>query len=95
MLSVVPRGSRPDVEVDVNPDAPSFDWQPNLGPDRAGGIAPGRSGEGGVTPPYIRRTADGRLLVPRWPSPPGAATTSVGIVLLTREAREVDQPPVR
>ena len=34
LLTLLPRGSPSDVEVDINPDAPSFDWQPNLGPDR-------------------------------------------------------------
>ena len=87
VLSVVPRGSRPDVEVDVNPDAPSFDWQPNLGPDRREELR--LALEGGVTP-YIRRTADGRLLV-SVAEPARRGNQSVGIVLLTREAREVDQ----
>lgn len=87
LLSVVPRGSRPDVEVDVNPDAPSFDWQPNLGPDRREELR--LALEGGVTP-YIRRTADGRLLV-SVAEPARRGNQSVGIVLLTREAREVDQ----
>ncbi|MGG5887630.1 stimulus-sensing domain-containing protein [Falsiroseomonas sp. HC035] len=92
VLAVLPRGSGgTGMLVDVNPNAPSFDWQPEFG---------GSSGtdrreelrlalEGGVRP-YIRRTADGRLLVSvAEPARRGAA--SVGIVLLTREAREVDQ----
>jgi two-component system sensor histidine kinase ChvG len=91
VLAVLPRGSGAGMVVDVNPNAPSFDWQPEFG---------GSSGadrreelrlalEGGVRP-YIRRTADGRLLVSvAEPARRGAA--SVGIVLLTREAREVDQ----
>ncbi|WP_408901668.1 stimulus-sensing domain-containing protein, partial [Paracraurococcus ruber] len=87
VLSVLPRGGRRDVEVDVNPDAPSFDWQPNLGPDRREELR--LALEGGVTP-YIRRTADGRLLV-SVAEPSRRGNQSVGIVLLTREAREVDQ----
>ncbi|RAI57175.1 sensor histidine kinase [Roseicella frigidaeris] len=87
LLSLLPRGSRPDVEVDVNPDAPSFDWQPNLGPDRREELR--LALEGGVTP-YIRRTADGRLLV-SVAEPARRGNQPVGIVLLTREAREVDQ----
>ncbi len=90
VLAVLPRGAQDEVRVDVNPNAPSFDWQPEFG---------GASGtdrreelrlalEGGVRP-YIRRTAEGRLLVSvAEPARRGAA--SVGIVLLTREAREVD-----
>ena len=87
LLHLVPRGGRPDVQVDDNPDAPSFDWQPNLGPDRREELR--LALEGGVTP-YIRRTADGRLLV-SVAEPARRANQSVGIVLLTREAREVDQ----
>lgn len=87
VLSVVPRGGRSDVDIDVNPDAPSFDWQPNLGPDRREELR--LALEGGVTP-YIRRTADGRLLV-SVAEPARRGNQSVGIVLLTREAREVDQ----
>ncbi|MBX6745113.1 MAG: HAMP domain-containing histidine kinase, partial [Acetobacteraceae bacterium] len=45
--------------------------------------------EGGVRP-YIRRTADGRLLV-SVAEPARRGNQPVGIVLLTREAREVDQ----
>ena len=71
----------------MNPDAPSFDWQPNLGPDRREELR--LALEGGV-PPYIRRTADGRLLV-SVAEPARRGNQSVGIVLLTREAREVDQ----
>ena len=87
VLSVVPRGGRSDVDIDVNPDAPSFDWQPNLGPDRREELR--LALEGGVTP-YIRRTSDGRLLV-SVAEPARRGNQSVGIVLLTREAREVDQ----
>jgi two-component system sensor histidine kinase ChvG len=77
--------------VDVNPDAPSFDWQPEFGGTQAGGDRREelRVALEGGTRPYIRRIADGRLLVSvSEPARRGAAT--VGIVLLTREAREVD-----
>jgi two-component system, OmpR family, sensor histidine kinase ChvG len=73
--------------VDVQPDAPSFDWQPDLGPDRREELR--LALEGGVTP-YIRRTADGQLLV-SVAEPARRGNQPVGIVLLTREAREVDQ----
>lgn len=80
-------GGPPDVVVDLAPDAPSFDWQPDLGPDRREELRIAL--EGGVRP-YVRRTSDGRLLVSvAEPARRGAQT--VGIVLLTREAREVDQ----
>ncbi len=92
LLALLPRGflgqqGRPDVVVDLNPNAPSFDWQPDLGPERREELRIAL--EGGVTP-YIRRTADGRLLV-SVAEPARRGAQSVGIVLLTREAREVDQ----
>lgn len=89
ILTVLPRTGRgaPEVVVDVNPDAPSFDWQPALGPDRREELR--LALEGGVRP-YIRRTADGRLLV-SVAEPARRGNQPVGIVLLTREAREVDQ----
>jgi len=75
------------VSVDVGPDAPDFDWQPNIGPDRREELR--LALEGGVRP-YIRRTGDGRLLV-SVAEPARRAGQGVGIVLLTRDAREVDQ----
>jgi two-component system sensor histidine kinase ChvG len=89
ILTVLPRAGRApsDVVVDVNPDAPSFDWQPALGPDRREELR--LALEGGVRP-YIRRTAEGRLLV-SVAEPARRANHPIGIVLLTREAREVDQ----
>lgn len=77
----------PGMVVDSAPDAPDFDWLPDLGPDRREELR--MALEGGVTP-YIRRSADGRLLV-SVAEPALRGTQSVGIVLLTREAREVDR----
>jgi len=76
ILAILPRGSRQEVTVDVNPDAPSFDWQPDPGAEAS-------------SRPYIRRTAEGRLLV-SVTEPARRGATTVGTVLLTREAREVD-----
>ena len=93
LVALVPRGSGrgggggEGLVVDVQPDAPSFDWQPDLGPDRREELR--LALEGGVTP-YIRRTGDGRLLV-SVAEPARRGNQPVGIVLLTREAREVDQ----
>ena len=47
------------------------------------------AGAGREMPPYIRRTAEGRLLV-TVAEPVRRSRHTVGIVLLTREAREVD-----
>ncbi len=82
-----PRVRGPAVVVDETPDAPSFDWQPDLGPERREELR--LALEGGVNP-YVRRTADGRLLV-SVAEPARRGNQSVGIVLLTREAAEVDQ----
>jgi two-component system sensor histidine kinase ChvG len=92
LLTILPRslfGARRngDIYVDVAPDAPSFDWQPELGPDRREELR--LALEGGVRP-YIRRTREGRLLV-SVAEPARRGSQSIGIVLLTREAREVDQ----
>lgn len=90
ILTILPRGSPQTVTVDVNPDAPSFDWQPEFSVSGTGDRREElrQALEAGMRP-YIRRTAEGRLLVSvTEPARRGAAT--VGIVLLTREAREVD-----
>ncbi len=95
VLSLLPRDTGQEVLVDVNPDAPSFDWQPEFGGPGSTQTSGDRREElrlaleGGVRP-YIRRTADGRLLV-SVAEPARRGAGAVGIVLLTREAREVDQ----
>ena len=90
ILTILPRGAPQTVTVDVNPDAPSFDWQPEFSVSGTGDRREElrQALEAGMRP-YIRRTAEGRLLVSvTEPARRGAAT--VGLVLLTREAREVD-----
>ncbi|MBS7813463.1 stimulus-sensing domain-containing protein [Roseococcus pinisoli] len=87
MLNLVPNRSANPVVLDTTPDAQSFDWQPDLGPERQAELR--LALEGGVTP-YIRRTPDGRLLV-SVAEPARRGAQAVGIVLLTREAREVDE----
>jgi two-component system sensor histidine kinase ChvG len=90
ILAWLPRwrsGGGGEVVVDVTPGAPSFDWQPALGPDRQQELR--LALEGGVRP-YIRRTNEGRLLV-SVAEPARRGSQSIGIVLLTREARQVDE----
>ena len=87
VLGLLPRQARNPVVLDTTPDAQSFDWQPDLGPERQAELR--LALEGGVTP-YIRRTPDGRLLV-SVAEPARRGAQAVGIVLLTREAREVDE----
>ncbi|WP_424812717.1 stimulus-sensing domain-containing protein [Roseococcus sp. YIM B11640] len=87
LLSLLPSQARNPVVLDTTPDAQSFDWQPDLGPERQAELR--LALEGGVTP-YIRRTPDGRLLV-SVAEPARRGAQAVGIVLLTREAREVDE----
>ncbi|HWL82378.1 MAG TPA: stimulus-sensing domain-containing protein [Roseomonas sp.] len=82
-----PRSADDEVFVDVGPNAGSFDWQPALGPDRREELR--LALEGGVRP-YIRRTPDGRLLV-SVAEPARRGNQSIGIILLTREARQVDE----
>ncbi len=71
--------------LDISPTAAGPDWQPDVKEEiRLSGTASSRE-----TPPYIRRTSDNRLLV-SVAEPVVRNRTTVGIVLLTREAREVD-----
>ncbi|HEY0418401.1 MAG TPA: stimulus-sensing domain-containing protein, partial [Acetobacteraceae bacterium] len=84
VLAVLPHGaSRP--LLDTSPGAAGPDWQPDVREElRLTGANQGRE-----MPPYIRRTADNRLLVTVTEAVSRNRAT-VGIVLLTREAREVD-----
>ncbi|MBY0336324.1 MAG: sensor histidine kinase [Acetobacteraceae bacterium] len=86
LLSLLPNRASTPVVLDTTPDAQSFDWQPDLAPERADGLR--RALDAGVTP-YIRRTPDGRFLV-SVAEPARRGAQAVGIVLLTRDAREVD-----
>ena len=71
--------------LDISSTAAGPDWQPDVKEEiRLSGTANSRE-----TPPYIRRTSDNRLLV-SVAEPVVRNRTTVGIVLLTREAREVD-----
>lgn len=67
------------------PSGPGLDWQPNVKAE----LRLNSSGQSAEMPPYIRRTRDNQLLV-TVAEPVERGRHTVGIILLTREAREVD-----
>ena len=71
--------------VDITPGAAGTDWQPDVKEE----LRLDSAGQSQEMPPYIRRTRDNRLLV-TVAEPVERDNHTVGIVLLTREAREVD-----
>lgn len=84
LMSLLPRKSESPF-VETSPDAEGIDWQPDVKEElRITGSNLGRE-----MPPYIRRTGENRLLV-TVAEPVLRNRHTVGIVLLTREAREVD-----
>ncbi|MBS0642914.1 MAG: stimulus-sensing domain-containing protein [Acetobacteraceae bacterium] len=85
ILSFLPH-SGPSTPIDLNPAAGGTDWQPNVKEE----LRLQSAGESNQTPPYIRRTRDNRLLV-TVAVPVERDKHTVGIISLTREAREVDE----
>jgi two-component system sensor histidine kinase ChvG len=84
VMSLVPHRG-PVTAVDVTPGARGPDWQPDVKEElRLQG-----SGNSRETPPYIRRTVDNRLWI-TVAEPVEQNKRTVGIVLLTREAQEVE-----
>ena len=84
LLALLPHQTR-SAFVEVSPNGAGADWQPDVREElRMTGANVGRE-----MPPYIRRTQDDRLLV-TVAEPVLRNRQTVGIVLLTREAREVD-----
>ena len=84
LLSVLPHQNKGPI-VEISPNAAGADWQPDVREElRMTGSNSGRE-----MPPYIRRTQDDRLLV-TVAEPVVRNRQTVGIILLTREAREVD-----
>ncbi|MDE2334563.1 MAG: stimulus-sensing domain-containing protein [Rhodospirillales bacterium] len=83
-LSIMPHGGgAPSLQSGPGTGGP--DWQPNVKEEiRLSGSDSSRE-----MPPYIRRTQDNRLLI-TVAEPVERGTRTVGIVLLTREAREID-----
>jgi two-component system sensor histidine kinase ChvG len=84
ILALMPHAAT-QTRLDTGPSAAGPDWQPDVREEiRLTGASQGRE-----TPPYIRRTEDNRLLV-TVAEPVQRNRATIGIVLLTREAREVD-----
>ena len=84
LMSVLPHKTQgPFVEVSA---AGGIDWQPDVKEE----LRMTSSSTGREMPPYIRRTTEDRLLV-TVAEPVLRNRHTVGIVLLTREAREVDE----
>ena len=84
LLSFVPHGQE-TATVQIGPSAAGPDWQPDVKAE----LKLNSSDQGRETPPYIRRTGDNRLLV-TVAEPVTRNRHTVGIVQLTRDAREVD-----
>ena len=84
LLSIVPRNGQAPI-VETGPGAAGPDWQPDVKAE----LKVSSSDSARETPPYIRRTSDDRLLV-TVAEPVMRNRHTVGIIQLTREAREVD-----
>ncbi len=84
LLSFVPHGQE-TATVQTGPSAAGPDWQPDVKAE----LKLNSSDQGRETPPYIRRTSDNRLLV-TVAEPVTRNRHTVGIIQLTRDAREVD-----
>ncbi len=83
MMAVL-HGGGPNL-LDTGPSAAGPDWQPDVLEE----LRLLNTNQGREAPPYIRRTGDNRLLV-TVSEPVRRSRATAGIVLLTREAREVD-----
>lgn len=83
-LSLLPHDNSTPITVDLSPGA-GLDWQPNVKEE----LRLDNTDQSREMAPYIRRTKDNRLLV-TVAEPVELNRHTVGIILLTREAREVD-----
>ncbi len=75
----------PNVLLNPGPSAGGTNWQPDVKEE----VRLAGSNQSREMPPYIRRTEDNRLLI-TVAEPVQRDRITIGIVLLTREAREVD-----
>ena len=85
VLDLLPHAA-PTTLVDIGPSAGGPDWQPDVKEE----LRLNSAGNSNETAPYIRRTKDNRLLV-TVAVPVERDKHTVGIISLTREAREVDE----
>ncbi len=85
VLALLPHETKNPVTVDIDPAAPGLDWQPDVKEE----LRLSNTDNSREMPPYIRRTRDDRLLV-TVASPVEHNHHTVGIILLTRDARGVD-----
>ena len=85
VLGLLPHAA-PTPFVDTTASAGGPDWQPNVKEE----LRLNSAGNSNETAPYIRRTKDNRLLV-TVAVPVERDKHTVGIISLTREAREVDE----
>jgi two-component system sensor histidine kinase ChvG len=85
VLSLLPHRG-PMTAVDITPSARGPDWQPDVKEE----VRLQSAGNSREMPPYIRRTVDNRLWI-TVAEPVERDKRTVGIVLLTREAREVEE----
>jgi two-component system sensor histidine kinase ChvG len=84
ILSLLPHTGQV-TKVDVTPGARGPDWQPDVKEE----LRLQSAGNSREMPPYIRRTVDNRLYI-TVAEPVERDKRTVGIVLLTREAQEVE-----
>ncbi|MEJ0018585.1 MAG: stimulus-sensing domain-containing protein [Acetobacteraceae bacterium] len=85
VLGLLPHETPAPLVVDMTPGAAGPEWQPDVKEE----LRLNSSGQSRQMPPYIRRTKDNRLLV-TVAEPVERDRKTVGIILLTRDAREVD-----
>jgi two-component system sensor histidine kinase ChvG len=85
VMALLPHETLNPVIVDMTAGAGGPEWQPNVKEE----LSVSSSGQSREMPPYIRRTKDDQLLV-TVAEPVERDHHTVGIILLTRDAREVD-----
>jgi two-component system sensor histidine kinase ChvG len=85
VLTLLPHETPTPLVVDMTPGAGGLEWQPDVKEE----LRLNSSGQSREMPPYIRRTKDNQLLV-TVAEPVERDHHTVGIILLTRDAREVE-----